>query len=206
MTGTVYAIKNLVNGKFYIGKTVRDYNTRVLLGHFSMLKNNKHSNKHLQSSWNKYGQCAFIYGVIEGDIIKSDINKKEMYWINYYNSCDLGYNKTRGGDGGFGTSHNKGRKHSDKSKLNMRLAKLGRKLKEETKIKISNKLKGHKMLPHVLNALNTARKKKIVDNDGNIYASTAEAANVLNINRSVIKEILNGRNKKTKNGMSFKFL
>jgi len=58
----IYKIKNLVNGKFYIGSTC---NLKRRKGnHFAELGRNKHRNIKLQNAWNKYGESAFQFEVI----------------------------------------------------------------------------------------------------------------------------------------------
>lgn len=55
----VYAIINLVNGKFYIGSSI-GMNTRWW-NHLIDLRNGTHENAHLQNSFNKYGEENFIF-------------------------------------------------------------------------------------------------------------------------------------------------
>ena len=49
----VYQIKNLINGKLYIGSSI-DVDKR-LKSHFSALDKGCHNNAYLQNAWNKYG-------------------------------------------------------------------------------------------------------------------------------------------------------
>lgn len=59
----IYHIKNLINEKVYIGSSV-NIKTR-LAKHKTYLINNCHSNKHLQSSFVKYGESVFVFEVLE---------------------------------------------------------------------------------------------------------------------------------------------
>lgn len=62
MTG-IYKITNKVSGLVYIGSSgnmKRRWGT-----HKSGLRNQTHRNKHLQNSWNKYGEEAFVFDVLE---------------------------------------------------------------------------------------------------------------------------------------------
>lgn len=59
----IYQIRNLNNGKVYIGSAYNLYNRfRV---HKSCLCLNNHDNDHLQKSYNKHGSDKFIFEVIE---------------------------------------------------------------------------------------------------------------------------------------------
>lgn len=58
----IYAIKCHPNGKVYIGSAVSF--KRRLHGHLSQLRLNKHHSKHLQASWNKYGEDCFSFEVL----------------------------------------------------------------------------------------------------------------------------------------------
>lgn len=55
----IYAIKNTVNGKIYIGST-NNY-TRRKWEHLARLRSDNHGNEYLQRSWNKYGEDAFEF-------------------------------------------------------------------------------------------------------------------------------------------------
>jgi group I intron endonuclease len=58
-----------------------------------MLYKNTHYNKHLQSSWNKYGAEVFIFSELEW-CIPSQCLIQEQHWINYFHASDnrYGYN------------------------------------------------------------------------------------------------------------------
>lgn len=58
----VYKIVNKVTGQCYVGQSQRV--KKRLKEHFRLLRGNKHTNPHLQNSYNKYGAKAF-YGAIE---------------------------------------------------------------------------------------------------------------------------------------------
>lgn len=48
----------------------------------------------------KYGLEAFVFEIVEECDI-DQLNEREKYWINYYNSFNHGYNLTNGGDSGY---------------------------------------------------------------------------------------------------------
>lgn len=63
MSQVIYKIINLVNNKFYIGSTT---NKKVRFRqHRKLLRGNRHHCKHLQASWNKYGENKFEFVVVE---------------------------------------------------------------------------------------------------------------------------------------------
>ena len=94
----IYKIENKVNGKVYIGQSI-DIEKRWK-EHISCLNNRTHHNDYFQKSWNKYGADNFTFSIIE-ECKLSELDKKEIYWINYYESYirDNGYNLTLGGEG-----------------------------------------------------------------------------------------------------------
>ena len=58
----IYKIVNKVTGQCYVGQSIRI--RKRLKDHFRLLRWNKHTNPHLQNSYNKYGAEAF-YGAVE---------------------------------------------------------------------------------------------------------------------------------------------
>lgn len=58
----IYEIRNIKNGKFYIGSTV-NFQRRISV-HMHGLTRGIHGNRHLQSSFNKHGKDAFSVNVL----------------------------------------------------------------------------------------------------------------------------------------------
>ena len=114
----IYAIKNKINNKMYIGKSVNVHKRKSY--HFWLLRSNNHFNPKLQSAFNKYGEENFEFVILE-KCNKDELDDKEIKYINRYNTTNNGYNICEGGKGG-----------------------LGRTLSEETKQKISNANTGRK--------------------------------------------------------------
>jgi hypothetical protein len=108
--GIIYKIVNKINNKVYIGQTIRPFNIRyqrkgegierVYKYHITLRNYNGSENEHLLRSIEKYGFSNFdIIENFDYGINKEELNEKEIYWINYYNSTDnnYGYNHTKGG-------------------------------------------------------------------------------------------------------------
>lgn len=95
----IYKIENTVNGKVYIGQSVRI--ERRWYEHKWELNNNHHKNNYLQKAWNKYGEECFTFEILEECPIEL-LNEKEIYWIDYYKTYINynGYNLTFGGESG----------------------------------------------------------------------------------------------------------
>ena len=88
----IYKIICLDNNKFYIGSSV-DINRR-LKTHINLLHKNKHKNKYLQNSWNKYGEKNFRYEIVETIYDISRLYLREKWWIDHTNCCSnkIGFN------------------------------------------------------------------------------------------------------------------
>jgi group I intron endonuclease len=114
----VYKILNLINGKIYVGSSVKLKNRRKR--HFYELRHNRHGNDHLQRSFNKYGEENFQFSILEYVADNSIILQREQHWIDFYKSYDfkIGYNICP-----------------------IAGSNLGRKNTEETKLKISKSIK-----------------------------------------------------------------
>lgn len=97
---TIYRIVCFPSCKIYVGQCV-NFKSRKST-HLSELRNNKHRNKYLQNSWNKYGETGFFFEVLERDVPVSIVNQREKFWINHYDSFRDGFNLTAGGQGSTG--------------------------------------------------------------------------------------------------------
>ena len=84
----IYRIRNLINNKVYIGST-KNMKLRWAK-HKALLRHNKHQNTHLQSAWNKYGEDAFVFEVIE-ECKTEDLISREQFFID---SLNPDYNQT----------------------------------------------------------------------------------------------------------------
>jgi len=91
MTTGIYTIINKNNNKRYIGSS--NNIEKRLKYHKSLLKNNKHYNKHLQSSFN-INLDYFIFNILEICDIK-DLLLREKYFMDFFNTLDpsCGFNK-----------------------------------------------------------------------------------------------------------------
>ena len=140
----IYKTTNLLNDKIYIGKDKN--NNPNYLG----------SGIILNHSINKHGKENFIKDIIEYCSNKDELNIREKYWIEFYKSYDknIGYNITKGGDGGDIFTYNPNKEEIRKKysiiqkELNNRAERksanskvhLGRKRPKETGEKISKAL------------------------------------------------------------------
>lgn len=141
----VYQIRNLVNGKVYVGSAAKSLSKRML-SHRYYLRKGMHPNKHLQASWKKYGESVFEFEVIERCHPSLCLNR-EQYWIDFYRAYEKsrGYNKSPVAGSPLGFKHTeetrikvsvalKGKPKSDEHRLKIRAAKQN--ISKETKEKI----------------------------------------------------------------------
>ena len=88
----IYKITNIQNNKVYIGQTIRPIKQRINR-HFNDALNNI-LDTHFARAIRKYGKENFIIEEIDTAQTQDELNKKEQYWIQYYNSVLDGYNET----------------------------------------------------------------------------------------------------------------
>lgn len=94
----IYCIENTINHKKYIGLSV-DCKGRWH-DHRSLAFTSKRKDdirKPLYCAMRKYGLENFTFTILE-ECEQTQLKEREIYWIEYYNSYEEGYNATRGGD------------------------------------------------------------------------------------------------------------
>lgn len=162
MNQGIYKIINVVNNKFYVGSAVnlRKRKTR----HFSELRTGKHKNRHLLAAWNKYGEQAFVFVVIEEVEDRALLLDAENRWLKEHVGKDYCYNigtdataPALGMSGELSPTwgykhtevareqigvHSRGRAHTPESRDKIRQYLMGKPKSAETRAKISATLSG----------------------------------------------------------------
>lgn len=86
----VFAFRNTITGRVFLGSSLNLKNKDATLK--MMLKVGNHFNCALQEDWNKYGEEAFVYEILETLELKDDPNYNyneeleilEMLWIDTF--------------------------------------------------------------------------------------------------------------------------
>ena len=152
--GIIYKITNKINGKCYIGQTKRSFKERYstigegierVYNHHKRLKdNNKIYNSHLLGAIKKYGFDSFeVNEELDIAYSKEELDNKEIYYIEKFDSFKNGYNNNIGGNGNRGLFGEKnsfyGKHHSEETKKRLREMNLGKHHSEEARMKMSQK-------------------------------------------------------------------
>lgn len=164
MNQGIYKIINVVNNKFYIGSAVNLRKRKAR--HFSELRTGKHKNRHLLAAWNKYGEQAFIFVVVEPVEDRARLLEAENRWLKEHVGKDYcynigtdatapmlgvsgelsptwGYQHTDDAKANIG-KHSRGRAHTPESREKIRQYLLGKPKAAEVRVKISASLSGEK--------------------------------------------------------------
>jgi len=152
MKNVIYKIRNVVNGKFYVGSTV-DSRVRFQT-HRRNLKKGKHQSPHMQAAWNKYGEDCFKFEVIEIVECSENLLIAEQKWLDEHAGKPHCYNWATDASAPM-----RGKKHTEKTialvKANRTAPKgdthyrFGKKLSDEVRKKISDAQRGVKKAPRV---------------------------------------------------------
>jgi group I intron endonuclease len=163
----VYAIVNVVRGKRYVGSSAKSIKVRWWL-HRTALRAGKHHSRHLQRAWDKYGEDAFSFEVLEVCPPEQCV-AREQHWIDHHKAADgrYGYNvsPTAGSQLGIKRSEEtkaklRARKMSDETKAKLRAALTGRKLSAENRKKISDAQKGRRNSEETIAKMSAAAKRR----------------------------------------------
>lgn len=85
MNGIIYKYTNKLNNKSYIGQTLHERERKK--AHFIAQANSK-----FHKAIHYYGWINFDYIKLEDNIPQEQLSERELYWINYYDSINNGYN------------------------------------------------------------------------------------------------------------------
>lgn len=95
----IYKAICILNNKIYIGQTNTSIEERWKQHYTAaFLPSHGDYNFAFHRAIRKYGKENFKIELVE-ECNKDDLNEKERYWIQYYDSYNNGYNSTLGGDG-----------------------------------------------------------------------------------------------------------
>jgi len=134
----IYKVTNIVNGKMYIGQTVKSLRQRKRK-HLSDAKFHR-DNFYFHHAIRKYGPDNFKWmPLAEGWGSIETLNLLEIHFIQLYDSYVDGYNLTEGGGGV------RGHKHSDETRKKIALTRIGKKYSAETLKKMSEAQLGKKV-------------------------------------------------------------
>ena len=94
----IYEALNSINGKRYIGQTIRSFEERKS-EHLYASKHDPSISIHFYRAIEKYGVDVFVWRVIDTAVTQEELNIKESYWIDFYDSTnpERGYNLKGGG-------------------------------------------------------------------------------------------------------------
>lgn len=151
----IYKIINHCNSKVYIGQTSQNLKRRWI-HHLSKAKSKKRN--YIHNAINKYGKDNFKVEEIDSCADGFEADKKEMYWIDHYNSFNssYGYNLSVGG--------HKHKILSEETKKKISKSLKGRQFSKEHKKAISEGKKGQKPAKHTVdNSVKNRVGKKLSD-------------------------------------------
>lgn len=176
----IYKATDKSNGMIYIGQTINTLKERNRL--------RKYGSSLFDIEFSKKGEEGFKWEIIDTANNINCLNKKEIFWINYYQSTnqEIGYNLVGGGNNSYKT---------DTVRDKISKAQLGR----------LNHMYGNKY------SLNGASKRVVILETGIVYESASQIVDILfndisNIDvASAISQCCRGLKKNFKN-MTFRFI
>ena len=195
----IYKATNRVNGKVYVGQTVRPLEVRIA-------EHKRHSNTPFDKAIQRHGIDNFVFEIIDRAETVEELNQKEKHWIEYYSSMgENGYNVCEGGDNTMGYRHREdskqkmslakktayvgngnpfyGKHHSEESRKKMSATRMGRVITDEWREHISE---------------SSVKKRKVRNIEtGEIFNSIKEAAQKYNIVPTHITRVCRGKRNQT---------
>ena len=90
---------------------------------------------HFTRAINKYGKENFQWEIIDTAVSREELNRKEEYWIQFYDACHKGYNTSAGGYACGGDTYSN-IENLDEIRRKISISKLGGKNPNSRKIKM----------------------------------------------------------------------
>lgn len=158
--GVIYRYVNMVEGEergwSYVGSTMNEHTRRHSWNNHG---NKSYGGEKINAARVKFGIESFTYEVLEeiydADVmtLQKQLDEREAYYVEKFDSIQNGYNTSRGGTGNngvdFSPTHrakigkaSKGRKHTEDTKKRIGAALKGHSVSEDTRQKISEGNKG----------------------------------------------------------------
>lgn len=186
----IYAIKNRVNGKMYIGSAVSM--RRRINVHICHLRKKAHHSPSLQRAWNKYGQDNFDFIILENVDDHRLLIEREQFYLDLHKTYinDIGYNISPTAGSLLSKTHSVETKRilSEKGKSletvqrckQLAFARIGTKFTKEQRERLSKALTGVKKSANHAKKVGNARAVPVAafDDEGRldrIYACQADA-------------------------------
>ena len=91
----IYTIKNLLDGKIYVGQTIQSNAKMRWYSHQADARNGKKT--HLYNSMRKYGVENFLWEVIDQVTTIEELNELEAKWLAHYRTLGEVYNNREAG-------------------------------------------------------------------------------------------------------------
>lgn len=135
--GGVYSILHAASGKSYVGSAVHLGKRQAQ--HQRMLRSGKHHNVKLQRAWDKYGEGAFVFKVLEHVPKPATLLQREQAWIDALDAVAKGFNLTPTAGSILGM------RFTEESKRRMSSAATGKTKSPEHVAKVAAALRGRKM-------------------------------------------------------------
>jgi hypothetical protein len=164
----VYRIVHIDSGREYIGST--DSLSRRWREHRSRLRRGIHDSRYLQYAWNKYGENAFAFEIIEECLVEELLIREQWFMDTkkpVFNSAPL-------------ASGSRGIKRSPELRARISQAllgnqnNLGRVPSQETRDKISTTLTGYKHSSETRAKMSAAQKGKTISPEAKANMSAAK--------------------------------
>ena len=161
--GTIYRITHKASGITYVGSTE---NVERRWGeHKARLRHGRHSNEYLQRAFDKYGEDAFGWAVLEEGVANETLIAREQYWLDTYRKHSEVYNIGECAD-----NAQRGHALTEEHRRKIGEALRGHVVSEETRRKMSAANKGVNN-PNWGKRFTAAHRQKIsAANKGNQYA------------------------------------